>query len=57
MRTSALGSLRLRLGAARKKKSVQKGARRKGETEFTRESDLLILNNRITRAQSKEATR
>jgi hypothetical protein len=31
-----------------------KGVRRKGKIEFAKESDLLILIKRITKAQSKE---
>ena len=54
MRTSTLGSLQLRPGVARRKKSAQKGTKKKSETEFTRKSGLLILITRITRAQSKE---
>jgi hypothetical protein len=50
MRTSTPSSLRLRPGAARQKKSAQKGGRRKGEIEFTEESSPLILINRIMRA-------
>ena len=54
MRISTHGSLRLRPKAARRKKSEQKGARKKSETKFAKENELLILITRITRAQSKE---
>ena len=57
MRTSTLGSLRLKPRAARRKKSEQKGVKKKSEIEFTRESALLILITRITRAQPKEEAR
>ena len=53
MRISIPGSLQLRHGAIRKKKSVRKRARKKSEIEFVRENGLLILIFKITRAQSK----
>ena len=56
MRISTHNSLRLRPKAARRKKSMQNSTRKKSETEFAKESRLLILITRITRAQSKEAT-
>jgi hypothetical protein len=55
LRNSTLGSLQPKPGAIRRKESALKGGRRKDEIEFTEESGLLILINRITRAQSKEA--
>jgi hypothetical protein len=53
MRISTLGSLRLKLEAARRKESAKKGIRRKGKIEFTKESGQLILNIRIMKVWSK----
>ena len=50
MRISTPSSLWLRPGVAKRKKSAQKYARKKGKAKFTKENRLLILINRITRA-------
>ena len=57
MRNSILDSPRLKTEVIRRKKSARKGARKKSETEFTRENGLLILISRIMKARSKEETR
>jgi hypothetical protein len=56
MRNSILGSLQPRLEAVRRKESALRGAKKKGETGFTVESDLPTLR-RTMKALSKERTR
>jgi hypothetical protein len=56
MRNSILGSLQLRLEAVRRKENALRGAKKKGETGFTVESDLPTLR-RTMKALSKERTR
>jgi hypothetical protein len=53
MRISTLGSPRWKPIAARRKESALKGVRRKGKTDFTGKSGLLILIERIMRAWSR----
>jgi hypothetical protein len=55
MRTSAVGLMQPRPKVSRRNESVQKGTKRKGRIEFIGESSQLILIERMTRAQSKEA--
>ena len=52
-----LGSPQLKPELLRRKKRAPKGARKKNETKFTRESELLILISRIMKARSREEAR
>jgi hypothetical protein len=57
MRIWTTGSSQSKPGVARRRGSTLKGAKRKGETEFTVESGLSILIRRIIKALSRERMR
>ena len=57
MRNLMLYLLQLKPKMLRRKKSVPKGTRKKNETSFTGESELLISISRIMKAQSRKETR
>jgi hypothetical protein len=56
MRNSILSLLQLRLEAVGRRESALRGAKKKGETGFTVESDLPTIR-KIMKALSKERTR